>query len=70
MQSKRGFFITRHNTALQSTCGTSCSSKTIIPQEMECRLNPGEWADPLGEEAHRTTPHLIHTYPDKVLFLA
>ena len=44
--------------------------KTIIPQEMECRLNPGEWADPLGEEAHRTTPHLIHTYPDKVLFLA
>ena len=44
--------------------------KTIIPQETECRLNPGEWADPLGEEDHRVAPHLIHTYPDKVLFLA
>lgn len=44
--------------------------KTIVPQEAECRLSRGEWEDPLGEEDHRVAPHLIHTYPDKVLFLA
>ena len=32
--------------------------KTIIPQEMECRLNPGEWADPLGVKKH-IVQHLI-----------
>ncbi|RZO88206.1 MAG: KamA family radical SAM protein [Kiritimatiellaceae bacterium] len=44
--------------------------KTIVPQAAECRLQRGEWEDPLGEEDHRVAPHLIHTYPDKVLFLA
>jgi lysine 2,3-aminomutase len=44
--------------------------RTVVPVRGECRLHPGELDDPLGEEAHRATPHLIHTYPDKVLFLA
>ncbi|MEE9368674.1 MAG: KamA family radical SAM protein [Pontiella sp.] len=44
--------------------------KTVIPTDSENQIGTGELADPLGEEEHRATPHLIHTYPDKVLFLA
>jgi lysine 2,3-aminomutase len=44
--------------------------RTVIPTADENKLGSGELADPLGEEEHRATPHLIHTYPDKVLFLA
>lgn len=43
--------------------------KTVIPTRHESTTGTGELADPLGEEDHRATPHLIHTYPDKVLFL-
>jgi lysine 2,3-aminomutase len=43
--------------------------KTVIPTATENHQGTGELADPLGEEDHRATPHLIHTYPDKVLFL-
>jgi len=42
---------------------------TGIPTGNETHVGTGELADPLGEEEHRATPHLIHTYPDKVLFL-
>lgn len=44
--------------------------RTVIPTDHENQVGTGELADPLGEEDHRATPHLIHTYPDKVLFLA
>jgi lysine 2,3-aminomutase len=44
--------------------------RTVIPTRNENMPGTGELADPLGEEDHRATPHLIHTYPDKVLFLA
>jgi lysine 2,3-aminomutase len=44
--------------------------RTMVPRIDEARIGTGELADPLGEEDHRATPHLIHTYPDKVLFLA
>jgi lysine 2,3-aminomutase len=43
--------------------------KTMIPVTAEQLLAAGELEDPLGEEAHRAAPHLIHTYPDKALFL-
>ena len=48
----------------------SALRKTVVPTLRERRMGAGERADPLGEEDHRATPHLIHTYPDKVLFLA
>lgn len=44
--------------------------KTVVPSLDERTIGEGELDDPLGEEDHRVTPHLIHTYPDKVLFLA
>ena len=43
--------------------------RTVIPTGCESHFGTGELADPLGEENHRASPHLIHTYPDKVLFL-
>ncbi len=43
--------------------------KTVIPRSAEKYRAIGELADPLGEENHRVAPNLIHTYPDKVLFL-
>lgn len=44
--------------------------RAVIPTHHENHIDTSELADPLGEEGHRATPHLIHTYPDKVLFLA
>lgn len=43
--------------------------KTMIPVTAEYIRSPGEREDPLGEEDHSPVPGLVHTYPDKVLFL-
>lgn len=42
---------------------------TVIPTSEEFVHAPGEYTDPLGEDAHNPVPGLVHTYPDKVLFL-
>ncbi|MBN2163453.1 MAG: KamA family radical SAM protein [Pontiellaceae bacterium] len=44
--------------------------RTVLPSMNEQFAVAGELEDPLGEENHRASQHLIHTYPDKVLFLA
>ncbi|MGV3625037.1 MAG: KamA family radical SAM protein, partial [Archangium sp.] len=41
-----------------------------IPVRAEARVNPGELADPLGEDPHRPVEAIVHKYPDRVLFLA
>ena len=43
--------------------------RTVVPAQAEFRKSPGESEDPLGEERHSPVPGLVHTYPDKVLFL-
>jgi len=43
--------------------------RTVLPLD-DFTPAPGELDDPLGEEAHSPVPGLVHTYPDKVLFLA
>lgn len=43
--------------------------KTVIPGRQEHIRADGEWCDPLGEERHSPVPGIVHTYPDKVLFL-
>ncbi len=43
---------------------------TMLPRGAEHRHGPGEFLDPLGEDAHTPAPRIVHTYPDKVLFLA
>jgi lysine 2,3-aminomutase len=42
--------------------------KQVIPSAEELR-DPGGVADPLGEDADMPVPHLVHRYPDRVLFL-
>lgn len=43
---------------------------TMVPRAAEHLEGPGELRDPLGEDAHAPAPRIVHTYPDKVLFLA
>jgi len=43
--------------------------RTMIPVEEEFVVSPGERSDPLGEDKNSPLPGLVHTYPDKVLFL-
>lgn len=42
---------------------------TVIPTTAEFTVSPGEYTDPLGEDSHNPVPGLVHTYPDKALFL-
>ena len=41
-----------------------------VPSRHEAVVHPGELEDPLGEDAHRPVPAIVHRYPDRVLFLA
>lgn len=43
--------------------------RTMIPRMAEFRPKPWEREDPLGERDHEVVPGLVHTYPNKVLFL-
>ncbi len=61
------FAVTPYYAAL---LGNAALRRTVIPTDAERHTGAGELADPLGEEQHRATEHLIHTYPDKALFLA
>ncbi len=44
--------------------------RTVVPATAEYRRLPGEFEDPLGEDADSPVPGLVHRYPDRVLFLA
>lgn len=41
-----------------------------IPVAAEALTSSGELVDPLGEDAHRPVPAIVHKYPDRVLLLA
>ena len=43
--------------------------RTLVPSRAEFVKSRGEFLDPLGEEKRMPVPGLVHTYPDKVLFL-
>lgn len=44
--------------------------KAMVPGIEELTLSPGEHTDPLHEEDSSPVPHIVHRYPDRVLFLA
>jgi lysine 2,3-aminomutase len=44
--------------------------RTHVPVGDEFLRGPGEYDDPLGEDAHAPVPGLVHRYPDRALFLA
>lgn len=44
--------------------------KAMVPGIEELTLTPGEQTDPLHEKDSSPVPHIVHRYPDRVLFLA
>ena len=43
--------------------------RQVIPVRAEAAVVPGDRLDPLGEDAHRPVPGIVHKYPDRVLLL-
>lgn len=43
-------------------------ARQFIPSAGELVEQPGENADPIGDEAHSPVPGIVHRYPDRVLF--
>lgn len=43
--------------------------RTVVPVINELTLSPGEAEDPLSEDHSSPVPHIVHRYPDRVLFL-
>lgn len=42
----------------------------VVSSEQEIKSDQSDRRDPLGEEEREKVPHLVHRYPDRVLFLA
>lgn len=42
----------------------------VVSSKKENMPDPYQFLDPLGEEPRAKVPHLVHRYPDRVLFLA
>jgi lysine 2,3-aminomutase len=43
-------------------------ARQFIPDVAELVEQPGENADPIGDDAHSPVPGIVHRYPDRVLF--
>ena len=43
-------------------------ARQFIPDAAELVEQPGENADPIGDDAHSPVPGIVHRYPDRVLF--
>src|SRR5882724_1649079 len=43
-------------------------ARQFIPDARELFEQPGESADPIGDDAHSPVPGIVHRYPDRVLF--
>jgi len=43
--------------------------RQFVPDPHEQRRVPGDWHDPLGEDAHGVAPSLVQRYPDRALLL-
>ena len=74
-EEQQGFLV-KKSFAVQSTPYYACLAgahpalrKIIIPQERETQTGRQALKDPLGEEQHSPEKHLIHRYPDRVVFL-
>ena len=48
---------------------TQALRRTMVPVYDELIVSPQEKPDPLGEEEDSPVPHIVHRYPDRVLFL-
>ncbi|WP_426433942.1 lysine-2,3-aminomutase-like protein [Bradyrhizobium genosp. P] len=43
-------------------------ARQFVPSAEELVEQPGEMADPIGDDAHSPVPGIVHRYPDRVLF--
>ena len=43
-------------------------ARQFIPTVAELAVQPGEHADPIGDDVHSPVPGIVHRYPDRVLF--
>src|SRR5262249_4974969 len=63
--------ITPYYFALVDRENAACPIRQqVIPLGNELHRAPGEYEDPLGEDARSPAPGLVHKYPDRVLLLA
>jgi lysine 2,3-aminomutase len=54
---------------LDATNPAQALRRTVVPVVQELNTSPGEAEDPLSETNHSPVPHIVHRYPDRVLFL-
>ena len=76
-QKEQEAFNIKNNFAIQSTPyyakltgGQKALRPILIPQPAEALPGKQALPDPLGEEKHSPVKHIIHRYPDRVIFLA
>jgi lysine 2,3-aminomutase len=63
--------ITPYYASLMDRAHASCPVRMqMIPVAAEEQVSPGEYVDPLGEDALSPAPCIVHRYPDRVLLLA
>lgn len=43
-------------------------ARQFVPTAAELDMQPGETADPIGDQPHSPVPGIVHRYPDRVLF--
>src|SRR5580692_3027267 len=43
-------------------------ARQFVPRPEELLTQPGESADPIGDDVHSPVPGIVHRYPDRVLF--
>ena len=56
--------------AMQPGDSTDPIARQYLPDARELQQATDELADPIGDDAHRVLPRLIHRYPDRVLLQA
>ena len=62
--------ITPYFASLMDSDNPSCPIRMqAIPSLKETGVQPWETKDPLNEESDSPVPHIVHRYPDRVLFL-
>jgi lysine 2,3-aminomutase len=63
--------VTPYYASLMDPAHASCPIRMqAIPSPAEAAAAPGDRRDPLGEDAHRPAPAIVHRYPDRALLLA
>jgi lysine 2,3-aminomutase len=64
------FSVTPHFASLMGEDETCPIFLQVVATQKELVSDESDRRDPLGEEEREKVPHLVHRYPDRVLFLA